>query len=106
MAAQWKEGNTSHQVACLEGQNRLCPSPQVGLSKNLSPSSIIYQLEDSTEANLEGTQQVFLSVVQSPLILTLPISLERAGCSYWDGWSLEHWGHFQKIGCTSATRTN
>lgn len=91
-------------ITCFEGhQNCSCHHLRGGLSKTLSHHSIVCQLGDSTEA---GMHQTVLSVVESPLTLTHPISLERAGCVRWDGWSLEHGGHFQKIGFTLATRTN
>ena len=76
-----------------------------GLVKNLSPDSIIYQLEDSTEANLAGVHRIFLSVMKSPLAVTHS-SLERAVRAHWDGWALGHRENLWRVGFTLVLRIN
>lgn len=57
--------NTASEVNCFERhQNHLYASTLVGLLKKLSPFSVTYQLEGSTNDNLAGMHQLFLSVVK------------------------------------------
>lgn len=100
MAASTEIEQTAHQVDCFERhQNLLCPSAQVGLFKNLSPL-ILCQLEDSTEANLAGMHQIFLSAMKPRLTMT---HLFGKGWVSPLGWLVPG---AEKAGFTLATRIN